>query len=126
MACHSGFSDSSNSLQQNVAARCLALVDARVDMMSDAPKETSEGSLRQLLKGATGYETRLTSSTLAPSLPTKEELGACPDLCNVAPPRCLKYMAVTMSGCCGVSTKRSALLVTHPVELCTDPILHRN
>ena len=80
---HSEFSDSSNSLQQGAAARCLSLFDARLDEMSDAPEETSWGSLRQLLKGATGYETQLTSSTLATfslsqvSLHTKEELVAC-------------------------------------------------
>ena len=72
-------------LQQDVVARCFSLVDARLDEMSDALEETSEGSLRQLLKGATGYETQLTSSTLAlsslsqVSLPTEEELGACPN-----------------------------------------------
>ena len=72
-----------------MAAPCLSLVDARLDEMSDAPEESSEGSLRQLLKGATGYETQLTSSTFAPlslsqvSSPTEEELGAWPDLSNV-------------------------------------------
>ena len=56
-----------NTLHQEVAARCLSLVEARLDEMSDAPDDTSEGSLRHLFKGATGYETQLTSSTLAPS-----------------------------------------------------------
>ena len=98
MAGHSDFSDSSNSLQQDVAARCLSLVDARHDEVSHAPEETSEGSLRQLLKGASGCETQLTSSALASfslsqvSLPTEEELGGCPDLSNVVPPWRLKYL----------------------------------
>ena len=78
-------------------AACLWLI-ARLDEMCDAPQETSEGSLRQLLKGATGYETHLTSNKLASfrlsqvSLPTEEELVACADLSNVEPPGCLKYL----------------------------------
>ena len=67
MAGHSCFSDHSNSLQQDVAARCLSLVDARLDEMSDAPVETSEGGpIAYLSKELLGYETQLTSSTLAP------------------------------------------------------------
>ena len=49
MAGASGCLDYSNSLQQDVPARCLSLVDARLYEMSDAPEETSEESLRQLL-----------------------------------------------------------------------------
>ena len=58
MTGYSDLSDSSSSFQQDVAARCLSLVDARVD------ETRSEGSFRQLLKGANGYETQLTSRTL--------------------------------------------------------------
>ena len=61
MAGHSNFSDSSNSLQQDVAVGCLSLVDSRLDEMNDEP----EGSLRQLLKGATGCETQAPWSFLA-------------------------------------------------------------
>ena len=45
-----------------------------------------------------GYETQLTSKTSAlsslsqVSLLTEEELGACPELSNVVPPWCLKYL----------------------------------
>ena len=42
MVGHPDFSDSSKSLQHDVAARCLSLVDARLDEVSDAPEETSE------------------------------------------------------------------------------------
>ena len=61
MASHSGFSDHCNSLQPHVAARCLSLVDAGLDEMIGAPEETSEGSLRLLLRQAIEYETQLTS-----------------------------------------------------------------
>ena len=98
MAGRSDFCDSSNSLPQDVTARCLSLVDARLDEMSDASEETSDGSFRQLLKRATEYETQFSSSTLALfslsqvlSL-TEEELLSCPGLSNVVPPWCLKYL----------------------------------
>ena len=66
-----------------MVARCLSLVDARLDEMNDA---------------ATGYETQLTSSTLAPfslsqvSLPTEQELGACPDKHQVSVVKALRLV----------------------------------
>ena len=96
MAGHLDFSGSSTS--SDVAARCLSLVDARLEEMSDAPEETGEGSSRQLLKGATGYDTQLTSSTLVP---------------------------FSLSQVWGVDEyERTARDTT--IELYTDPILQRN
>ena len=88
-----------------MAARCLSQTDAGLDDVSDAPEETSEGSLRQLLSGAAGYETQLTSITLAPfkrsqvSLPTEQELVVCADLVAVAPLWCLKHLVTRADAC---------------------------
>ena len=54
MAGHSDFSDSSNPLQQDVAACCLSLVNARLDEMSDATDETSEGPFANFSKELLG------------------------------------------------------------------------
>ena len=118
-----------NTLHQEVAARCLSLVDARLDEMSDAPDETSEGSLRQLLKGATGYETQLTSSTLAPcslsqvSLPSEEELGARSDL---GPPWCLEYLEGDHERMLRGVDEHQRIARDARVELYTDPFLRCN
>ena len=119
MAGQSDFSDSSNSLQQDVAARCLFLVDPRLDEMGDAPRRRARGPFANFSKEPLGMRT---SSKLAPfslsqlSLPTEEEVGACPDFSNGVPPWCLKYL----------ETYTGALPVTPHFEPYTDPLLQRN
>ena len=109
----------------------MSLFDARPDEMSDAPEETSEGSLGQPLKGAAGYETQLASSTLAPfslsqvSLPTEGDLGACPDLSNVVPPWCLTYLEGDHERMLRGVDEYERIARDTPVEPYTDPILQR-
>ena len=117
------FCDSSN----DVAARCLSLVDAGLDEMSDASEETSERSLPQLLKGATVYKTQLTSITLAPSSlsqvssPTEEELVACADLSRV-----VKYLEGDHERMLRGVDEYERIARDAVVEPHTDPILRRN
>ena len=108
MAGHSGFSDYSDSLQRDAAARCLSLVDARLDEMSDAREETSEGPFANFSKELLGMRSTLAPFSLSQlSLPTEEELDVCSDLSNVVPPYCLTYLEgdpvrsceVSMNGC---------------------------
>ena len=107
-------------------------VDARHDEVSDAPEETSEGSLCQLLKGATWYETQLTSSTLAPFilsqvwLPTEEELAACPGMGGLAPPWCLKYLDGDLERVLRGVDEYERIARDAPVVPYTDPIVRRN
>ena len=59
-------------------------------------------------------------------LPTKEELGACPDLSNVVPPWCLTYLEVGHERMLrGVDAYERVARDTL-VEPCTDPIIQRS
>ena len=74
----------------------------------------------------------MTSSTLASfslsqvSVPTEEELGACPDLCNVFPPWCLKYLEGDHERMLWGVDEHERIARDTPVEPYTDPTLQRN
>ena len=90
-----------------------------------------ERSLRQLLKGAAGYENQLTSSTLAlfsliqVSLPTEEQLVACPDLSSVVP-WCWKYLEGDHERMLRGGDEYERIARDTPVEPCTGPLLECN
>ena len=99
--------------------------------MSDAPEETSERSTRQLLKGAAGFETQVTSSTLVPfslsqvPLPTEEESDPFSDLSDVVPPWCLKGLEGDHERMLRRVDEYERIARDAPVEPYTDPILRR-
>lgn len=86
------FAEFANSLQSEVAARCLRLVDSRLEE-SVAPHDIGEEALRLLLKGASRYEFKEAApfNLSKVSLPSKAELTSCPRIAKVVAPWCLKY-----------------------------------